>query len=487
MNLELRLHPDDAVRLPRLRSIAAAARGRPRMQRRRLIWHDSPNQALAGAGLVLAEERGEWRLERLVPGRAIWSPGTPSPVLERAAALAGFEHALPAPLAPVASLDGRLATYTLDTDQGAVGLGLLRGVLRGVTDAQPACRVLLAGEEAPVRGVAVSLAEHLRLEVPHACLAAEAFALVHATPPPPRQLGPAALPDVQSVAEAFAFVVGHLTDVILHFAVAALDSRAGPEAVHQMRVAVRRLRSSFSLFRPVVGCAAVEAAEADLKSLSDRLAPARDWDVFMTETSPPILATLPDEVRLPRLLRAAERRRQACHVELRTFLQGSAFRRLGIELAWLAAARSWQAELDPAAQDVLRGAVAPFAAEVLHRRLRKLLGAADGMEALALAALHGVRLRAKRLRYAAEVFAPVWPGKPQRRFIERLSRLQQRLGELNDAMVAGALMAALDGTSRRHAYAAGLVQGFTAACAGASRGGVIRSWEKFRRQEPFWA
>lgn len=251
-----------------------------------------------------------------------------------------------------------------------------------------------------------------------------------------------------------------------------------------MRVALRRLRSSFSAFRPAVQCELVHAADADLKSLGTRLAPARDWDVFVTETAPAVLATMPEDTRLRRLLRAAGRCRQARHVELQAFLDSAAFRRLGIELAWLTAAGSWRAALET--QDVLRGALQPFAEAVLDRRLRKLLAAGEEIEDLDPAALHALRLRAKRMRYGAEIFAPIYAGKAPRRFLRRLSALQQHLGELNDGTVAAALLAELGGPGGRHAYATGIVQGFTAAHAAEGRQRAFRAWDKFRRQEPFW-
>ena len=150
------------------------------------------------------------------------------------------------------------------------------------------------------------------------------------------------------MAAAFAHVVGHLTDVILYLAPLAADGRDGPEPVHQMRVAVRRLRSAIKVFRHAVRCPAVDAADADLKALAGRLAPTRDWDVFVTETGAAAGSAFPTEEKLGRLLAAAERRRIACHADLRAYLRGADFRRLGIELACLAGSEAWQATLGEA-------------------------------------------------------------------------------------------------------------------------------------------
>ncbi len=175
--------------------------------------------------------------------------------------------------------------------------------------------------------------------MPRASLAAEALAVTRGMPSPPRHEGPPNLPAGLSVAAAFAHVVGHLTDVILYFAPSAADGRDGPEPVHQMRVAVRRLRSAIKVFRRAVRCPAVDAADADLKALAARLGPTRDWDVFVTETGAEVGAASRPSGTLHRLLAAAERRRLACHAELRTYLHGAEFRRLGSNWRVLPAAR----------------------------------------------------------------------------------------------------------------------------------------------------
>ena len=103
-----------------------------------------------------------------------------------------------------------------------------------------------------------------------------------------------------------------------------------------------------------------------------------------------------------------------------------------------------------------------------------------------MAALHGVRLRAKRARYAAEMFAVPHEGKAAQRFIRRLSVLQQRLGVLNDGAVATQLLQELGGPSGRHAYAVGVAVGFIASRAGRIRPRIIRAFERFRRQPTYW-
>ena len=234
------------------------------------------------------------------------------------------------------------------------------------------------------------------------------------------------MPTGLGMAAAFAHVTGHLGGVILHFAPAAANGQDGPEPVHQMRVAVRRLRSAIKVFGRALRCPTLDAADAGLKALAARLGPTRDWDVFLTETVVAITDAFPEEKRLQRLLVAAERRRRAYHEALRVYLGGSEFRGLGIALACLAASQDWHAELDEAQQAELVLPLDDFAARELNRRLKRLVQVDGHLAGLEPPALHAIRLRAKRLRYAAEIFSLLYPAKATSRYLRRLSKLQDQ-------------------------------------------------------------
>jgi triphosphatase len=310
MELELGLDPDDASRLTRLALLAPLKNGRARSRVARIIWHDSPDRALAQQGLALAEQRPLWRLERLVPNAHTWPLGAPAPVVAIGRTASALGHVLPEPLIAVAAFDGRAGSLSLATEHGPVDLTLLSGAVRTVTAEHRLSRVRLEGAPAAVQPLAVALAGEVRLAAPRATLAAEAFAVASGKAPEPQHEGAPDLPPGLSIAEAFAHVVGHLSDVVVHFAPAAASGREGPEPVHQMRVAVRRLRSAIKVFRRAVSSPAVDAADAGLKALASKLAPTRDWDVFVTETATSVAASFPTEPRLKRLLAAVERRRR---------------------------------------------------------------------------------------------------------------------------------------------------------------------------------
>lgn len=484
MELELGLDPNDAARLPRLPLLAPLKSGRARSRAVRIVWHDGPDRALARQGLALAEQRPQWRLERLLPDTQSWPPGAPAQVLATGRDPSALDQALPDPLVPIAALEGRALSLSLGTERGPVGLTLINGVVRAVAAEHRISRLRLEGADDAVQALAVALAGEVRLAVPCASLAAEAAAAASGTEPPPRHEGAPELPAGLSVGEAFAHVVGHLSDVILYFAPTAASGSKGPEPVHQMRVAVRRLRSAIKVFRHAVHCPEVDAADKGLKALAAKLAPTRDWDVFVTETGAAVAKVFPAEQRMQRLLGAVERRRRTCHDELREFLDGVEFRRLGVELACLAGGPVSHGTLDDADQSELLAPLEAFAANVLDKRLKRVLQAEEDIAGLEPAALHAIRLQAKRLRYAAEIFAPLYPSKVTHRFLRRLSRLQDQLGALNDGAVAASLLGELASSS--HAFAIGLVLGFVGARNSETRDRIDKAWRKFHRVEAFW-
>ena len=136
MELELTAPADSVGGLGRLKAFAANRDGRARTVSVKIVWHDSPEHALLADGLSLAEQRGVWRLERMVPGADTWLPGQPAPVLSDAPDLS----ALPSPLAPLAAFEGRRTASVHRFGDGFLTLTIERGVLRAVTAEQPVAR-----------------------------------------------------------------------------------------------------------------------------------------------------------------------------------------------------------------------------------------------------------------------------------------------------------------------------------------------------------
>jgi triphosphatase len=254
-----------------------------------------------------------------------------------------------------------------------------------------------------------------------------------------------------------------------------------PEPVHQARVALRRLRSVIRLFQPALDCPELTEADSALRDLARLLGPARDWDVFLGTTAPAVARAFADEPALNRLRAAAQRRRQDAYAALAAWLRGPEPARLGVELACLLVAQPWERT---AAGGAEAHSLRAYAAHALRRRARRLKRTDADLSDVPIEALHALRLHAKRLRYACEVFAPLFPGRHAARMIRRLSALQEALGHLNDGAVAGALMAELGPAGRGHG--GGLVRGYVAGHQAAALAPAQRAWQRLRALEPFW-
>jgi CHAD domain-containing protein len=489
--LELSLSPDDVgvlLRQPELRRPGDKRNVTPRGSRISLVWYDTPEAELAGVGqsLTCCQFAGviHWQLHRLVPAvGSISPPGAPAVLLSETETQ---PPGLPEPLLPLCAFEGQ--RRVLMQAGSPLGVVLLQGELRAVAATLPVCRVLLIGEAAFATARRWSAA--MRLAAPAASLAACGHALARGTAPI-RPLGPPSLAAAETTSDGFAAVAAHLAGVLVHHA-SLVEIGGKLEPVHQMRVALRRLRSAMLLFRRAVGCPALDETTEALRLLGKMLGPARDWDVFATGTGTAIGAAFPDDPGIAALLAAASRKRVESYHSLVTYLAGAEWRALGITLAELALTRPWLHVGSDSAEDAARREelqqrkLHAFAARALQRRLEAVIAPGPDLSALPVEALHDIRLHCKRLRYAAEFFAPLFPGRATNRFLRRMAALQERLGHLNDGAVASTLVQSLPGRGAAHHTATGIVRGFVAAGSQGSRRKIERVWQRFLRQDIFW-
>jgi inorganic triphosphatase YgiF len=203
-----------------------------------------------------------------------------------------------------------------------------------------------------------------------------------------------------------------------------IGAGADPEFVHQARVAVRRMRSAARLFGKAAGWPA--ALDTELRWIGRKLGAVRDWDVLQTQTLPALAAAMPEFAGQVAAHAGAVRCRD--DDALRAALAGARVARLLLRLLRWAATPAGGPTLASGARKRLRR---------LHRRL---FGSAAFFVALPLEEQHQVRIRAKRLRYALDLYAAALPAKATARWVERLARLQDELGLLNDMAVAAELL-----------------------------------------------
>lgn len=465
--------------------LASRRDGRARGAALRLTWLDTAEGALAAEGLALETgARGARRLVRVLPAEGTpWRPGTPAEVVRTLGPEELPEEAGGAVLVPYAAFDGRRSTVALN---GGIEAALTTGRLRAVAAEAPAARLLLSGPGPAVAELMAELAAELPLLPPRAALAEEGRALARGEAPRPRRRGAPVLDAALSVEEALLLALGHLVEVLLWHAPIA-ERGEDPIGVHQSRVAIRRLRSVLRAFRGAADGTALRQFDGTLRGLAAVLGPARDWDVWIGGLGAEITAALPEEPRIAALLKAAGARREAAYAALRTALRGREFRLTMWEAVRLAEAGPWREEADAEAEARRALPLAAFAEGVIERRWRKLAGAGPEIGDLPDAEFHALRLEGKRVRYVAELFAPLWGGRRSRRFLKRLAAVQEAFGLANDAAVARALVAPLgERGGRDAAWAVGVSEGWALARARRARARATEAWAELLEAEPFW-
>lgn len=202
-----------------------------------------------------------------------------------------------------------------------------------------------------------------------------------------------------------------------------------PEYVHQMRIAVRRLRSVLRMFRQTSADDLQLRRGAALKALGRTLGAVRDLDVFQEAVEPTLLAMSTPQAWAARA--AIEKRVGAARARLRRHLQTAAYRRLIAQLA------RWLAAPVPATGDTGLMRLARRQLGHLNQRIER--GAAR-LETQDDAGRHALRIQIKRARYAAELFAGLYAAKDACAYVAALSRLQDSLGSLTDINTAKALL-----------------------------------------------
>ena len=271
---------------------------------------------------------------------------------------------------------------------------------------------------------------------------------------------------------------------------AALDGR-DPEGVHQMRVALRRLRSALSVFRRLIPPERRAWLAGEAKRILGGLGPARDWDVFLTEALAPVLAVRPDAPSLLALRSAAEAARAEAYAAARTAIADPTYTRFLLQLGRWIEAGGWREDVPPKAAAWLDRPLVAFADRLLAKRHRRALKLGRRFAELTAAERHRLRIALKKLRYATEFFGALYGGKRTRTYLAALKQLQDTLGHLNDVAVAERLVRGLSAPAAAEpaslAMGSGLVLGWLARGVAEVEPATQGAWQAFAAREPFWS
>jgi inorganic triphosphatase YgiF len=378
-------------------------------------------------------------------------------------------------LTPVFATNVRRVTRLIERDGATIEAALDQGELladdrrAGVSELE---LELKTGAPRVLFDLARDLAVHAPLRLSLISKAERGYALALDESDGPRPDAPL---DRQATTGEALQALGRTALCRLCAAAEGLRARPGPERVHKLRVAARRFRALLSTFSPLAGDPAALHVEAELKWLADGLGAARGLDVFIADVWRPAVDGQAEQAALAGgelgVGDAAEDEARALAAfgkallvaQTQAYAQADAavdsvrFRALALEAAAWLEAGAWTT--DKRLDKVRERAAAAFAADRLDKARRRIRKDGRDLAALSPEERHKLRIRGKKLRYAAEDLASLFPDHPKRRerFVEATKVLQDSLGLLNDLAVREALAreVALSSDDPQAAFAAG--------------------------------
>jgi inorganic triphosphatase YgiF len=216
------------------------------------------------------------------------------------------------------------------------------------------------------------------------------------------------------------------------------------EALHQMRIGLRRLRAAITGFAKVSADSEQARIKAELKAATNKLGPARDLDVFAADVLKHLSETGAGEREFAEASREFTLRRKKTYAALAKFVRSNRFRRTLLDIAEWVETGPWARTRAGTDRPIKK-----HAANVLAKLRKQIRNKRRDLHQLDARARHKLRIRAKKLRYMIEFFGDVFPDhknvKTREAALKSLKKLQDTLGSLNDIAVRKALVSNGDG------------------------------------------
>lgn len=344
------------------------------------------------------------------------------------------------PLRPIVAVKAKRSIWDLES----IELVLDEGIVSGGDAEEPIAEIeieLKGGERAALFGMGRRLAEAAPLRLSVLSKVERGQRLADGSAAKPAKAERLRLSPDMTVAEGFAAIAySCLRQFRLNEPVIARSR--DPGALHQARVAMRRLRSAFSLFRPVIDDAEYQRLRGELRWFTSQLGEARNFDVMLKRLDS---IDGPGVRPLAALLASA---RDAAYAEMLAAFGSERLRLLMFDIvAWLETG-AWRHRGRAGKR------LGDFASRALGKRWAKVEGRIAALAGDDAEARHQLRIEVKKLRYATEFLASLAADKKaqarQKKFVAVLEAMQEELGELNDCATARHTLESLLAGRRRN-------------------------------------
>ena len=458
VELKLRIAAPDILRLKHHPAIKAAQVGKPRTHNLLSIYYDTPQLTLRDLDISLRVRRVSRNWIQTIKGKGgvlaglhqrqefedVIAFGHPdfSKIIDPALTQIFDDQLLRNSLAPIFSTEIQRTEWQLAFDNGdQIELALDIGELVVGDKREPISEVELELKQGNIGRLfefALKLQQNIPLELENISKAQRGYAYYHSQPLVIVRANPVQLHRDMSANEALRLIawecLAHLQgnqEMVLH--------GEDIEGLHQMRVALRRLRSAFNVFRQIASKQSSASIVEECRWLASVLGHARDLDVFITQTLPPVLQQLNNHPSLVLLNKKAEHSRVKAYAAVRKALSSQRYHRLLLTLGYWLENECWH---DNSAVEC---SVFDIAKTMLKKRQKQLKQHGRRLMHAHPEERHVTRIAAKKLRYTTEFFACLYKEVRLREFLSGLTKLLDNLGVLNDIIVTETLVRHLIG------------------------------------------
>lgn len=346
---------------------------------------------------------------------------------------------------------------------------------------------LKSGDETALYDLAARLARKFPLRLDFISKAEKGFRAVAGEKPAPAKANPVRFDSKATIEKAMTEVV---SNTLAHFVAnwASLRESENPNAIHQMRVALRRMRSGLLMFKRVLPGGEIDDLRGEAKRIATALGPAREWDVLRAAAGqmPQLREDCPASCAA--LLAALDDCRSAAYKDARAAIESRDTTIFVLRVQSFLARRAWRNGLADAERHHLNMSAKKFARHALAKLNARVLKRGKGLPELSNEARHKLRIALKNLRYGTEFFGSLFGhNRRKRSCINRVSGLQDLLGTQSDSISARKLLGQLSAKSGPAAdRAAGFMTGWHSRGTAVADEETRKAWKKFKRASPRW-
>lgn len=372
--------------------------------------------AAESAGLMSREET-EWPVESIEPDVGKLRGTALEPLLR--------EGRLDR-LKPVIRSEVQRTSWALDLGSGRIQVDFDRGEISAGGASQRFVELeleLLEGEPACLLAAAKAVAEYVPVHIGVLSKAERGARLASGAFERISKAAPVRIEPGMNVAEAFEVMV-HAC--LRHYRLnePLVIAERIPGALHQSRVAMRRLRSAFALFKSAIADVEYQYLREELRWFTNQLGDARNLDVYL-------MRDLPDDER-----ETLTARRERAYDQVIAAMNSPRLRRLMLELVGWTAFGPWRSGRQAAKP------VEAYAGRRLDRLWDMIAALGPELAHLDEETRHELRIQVKKMRYAIEFLRALYPAAraDEKRFAAAVEELQETLGKLNDLATAKSLV-----------------------------------------------